>query len=122
MKYKKNKRDLLIVSAVLFIILVGLVVMFYPDPYTERTTLEKQYLGNATGNGGECTNCLIMEVGEVYINKPGVAYPVKKHAIYYFAGEHELRSDLHQGDSINIKWEYVWFKGYRIRDVSFCDA
>lgn len=118
MKYNKLERCLLSISVVLLIIFVGLVVMFYPDPYTERTTLEKQYLGNTSGNGGECINCLIMEVGEVYIDVPGVAYPVKNNAVYYFAGEHEIRDDLHPGDSIDIKWECVWFKGYRIRGVS----
>ena len=107
------------VLAMLVIILIGLVAIMYPSPYTEITTLEKQYIGNASGVGGVGVNCLIMEVGEVYIDLPDVAYPVKDHAVYYFTGEHEIRDDLHPGDSIDIKWKYILFKGYRIREVSF---
>ena len=118
MNDKNSYRLLLSVIGILSVILIGLLVITFPDPYTEITTLEKQYLGNVTGNGGECINCLIIEVGEVYIDCPDVAYPLKKHAVYYFAGEHEIRDDLHPGDSIDIRWKYILFKGYRIREVS----
>jgi hypothetical protein len=99
-------------------LIIGVMIMSYSTAYTETTTLEKQYIGNASGIGGVGVNCLIMEVGEVYIDLPDVAYPIKDHAVYYFAREHEIRSDLQPGDCIKIKWVYIPFTGYRIREVS----
>jgi len=120
MKNKKNETILSIVLIVVSVVLITIMVItMYPQPYTEITTLQKQYIGNTTGNGGICTNCLIMEVGAVYIDLSDVAYPIKEHGVYYFAREHEIRKDIHPGDSIDIKWKYVLFKGYRIREVSF---
>lgn len=119
MELKKIEKYLMCTAIILFVLLIGLVIMIYPDPYIEQATLDKQYLGNTSGCGGECINCLMIDVSEVYIkNRPGVAYPIKERATYYFSGEHELLKNLQPGDIINIKWKYIWFEGYRIRGVS----
>ena len=99
---KKNEITMKTISSLFIIILIGLVALTYSSIYTETTTLETQHIGNVSGSGGVGVNCLIMEVGEVYIDLPDVAYPIKDHAVYYFAREHKIRNDLHPGDSIDI--------------------
>lgn len=115
--YQVHPTAIKFVQVVSFLI-IGFMIISYANSYTEITTLEKQYIGNVSGSGGVGVNCLIMEVGEVYIDLPDVAYPIKNHAVYYFAREHKIRSDLHTGDCINIKWVYIPFTGYKIGEVS----
>ena len=68
-----DKIDKIGCFVLILLIVVGLPTAWMIEthkPYTETPILNKQYLGNITAeDGGDCNNCLIMDVTHFGINK-----------------------------------------------------
>lgn len=106
-----DKTDKILLVTISVLLLVGLPTAWIIEthkPITETVILENQYLGNLSGcSAGDCVNCLMMDV-----------FNNEYQTTYYFAGEHELRSDLKTGHETKVQWKYILLNGnYRIRNI-----
>jgi len=95
-----------IVSIIIFSIFLFQSHLYgYTDEQTELYYLNKQYIGNITGRAGVGVNCLIFDVTPLN-------YTQCTNLTFYFAGEHSLREDLHEGCIIKVRWvktRHGWF-------------
>ncbi|MFA5248747.1 MAG: hypothetical protein WC415_06090 [Patescibacteria group bacterium] len=113
MEIEFGKKEI-IITFICAVLIIGFLL--YPHSYVEKTTLENQYLKSFEYDGVVYDNVLFIEVGEVFVDIPDVAYPIKENATYFFAGEHKLLG-IENGERITITWKYIPFTGYRIRGL-----
>jgi len=120
---KPNKKELImgIVLALfcliaLFLSLNGLGIFEDKTPigfscYYEDAILKKQYIDNTSSlHGGDCTKgCLFMDVYTEHFTflRCGHIDNIKwENKTYFFANE-GIRTDLKEGDLIQVKWCYI---------------
>ena len=105
-----KKREIILLNVFFLISLsffLGILFFYDMTCYEEGAELITQFYCNVSkeAGGGECVNCLCMKVETL-----------AGRTCFYFANEHEFRSDLNNGDEIVVRW-CPTRSGYRIRGV-----
>ncbi|MCK4526190.1 hypothetical protein KAW18_02365 [candidate division WOR-3 bacterium] len=109
---KEDKKVLVVISCIAIIFVIVGFGIFYNAPtsstWIKTYRLNDQFIASIptceTSGLVPCNDCLVLEVQDEWWT-PGEL--MTENLTFFFANEHELRSDLQLGGLINVRWKRV---------------